>query len=188
MPLVRGKYPMINPEHLLHGAPSGQPIRANMRRLDVTTDLTALSTGVQTSVALPLQAGDTITYLAFKSGATAAGTPTHYFFALHDTDGTVLQQTADQTSTAWAANTTKALALAVPVEITTEGVYYATAMVTATTPPTLVGKTLPLAAVSTGFYSGDKVLAQTNGSGLTDTAAAIASGTAVVTVPMVQAY
>lgn len=188
MPLTRGKYPITRPDWLASGAPSGQVPRQNMTRLDVTTDLAALTTQVMSSVALPLMAGDVVTYLAFKSGATAAGTPTNWWFALFDTAGALLQQTADQLTAAWAANTTKKLALAAPVEITAEGIYRAAIMVKATTVPTLVGKTLPLAAVSTGFLSTDLVLSQTSGSGLTTTApATIATPTDVATVPMVAA-
>jgi hypothetical protein len=186
MPLNRAHYEPISPEYLLNGTQSGQQRRTNMRRTDITTDLAALTTAVATTVAVPLFSGDTVTNITFKSGATAAGTPTHWFFALYSPAGVLLAQTADQTSTAWAANTTKTLALATAQGVLADAVYFASCIVVATTVPTLVGKTLPLSALSTGIFTSDIVLAQTHGSGLTTTApATIASPTVAAVVPYV---
>lgn len=171
-------------EWLLDGSP-GSFRTANMAQMDCTTDLTALATGVMTTVALPLQAGDTVTNITVKSGATAAGTPTAYWFALYSPAGALLAQTADQTSTAWAANTVKTLALATAQNVTAAGVYYVGLMVTATTPPTLIGKTVGIAGAAASILS-SKVLAQTSGSTLTTTApATIATPTTVATIPFV---
>jgi hypothetical protein len=43
----------------------------------------------------------------------------------HSTTPALLAQTADQTSTAWAANTAKTVALATAQRVTSSGVYYA---------------------------------------------------------------
>ena len=189
MPLGRGGYPANSTDYLFFGttpADASKAPRFNQQRIDVASDTAALTTQVMTMVALPLNAGDLITKLAFKSGATAAGTPTNYWFALYDTAGALISQTADQASTAWAADTTKDLALATPYLVPTPGVYYAGIMVKATTVPSLVGCTLARAAVSTGFLSTDKVLSQTSGSGLTTTApATIVTPTAIAAVPKV---
>jgi hypothetical protein len=140
-----------------------------------------------TSVALPLQAGDVVTSLTFKSGATAAGTPTNWWFALYSSAATpaLLSQSADQTSTAWGANTVQTLALATPQLVTVAGVYYAAIMVKATTPPTLLGASVALAGAAASILS-SKVLAQTSGSSLAATApTTIATPTTVATVPLV---
>ena len=191
MPLLRGGYPPNDPNYLLRGAlpaDASKAARANMGRL-IASDTAALTTQVLTTVALPLNAGDLVTKLAFKSGATAAGTPTNYWFALYDTAGALIAQTADQTTTAWAADTTKDLALSTPYLVTKPGVYYAGIMVKASTPPSLVGVTLARAALSTGFLSTDVVLSQTSGTGLTDTApATIGTVTAIAAVPKVLAH
>ncbi|NNJ04152.1 hypothetical protein HHX38_08390 [Streptomyces sp. PKU-MA01144] len=161
--------------------------RSNMRRLDAVADTGALTTQVMTSVALYLRKGDVVTSLTFRSGATPAGTPTNWWFALYSSASTpaLLAQTADQTSTAWAANTNKTLALSSPVTIKEDGVYWAAVMVKATTPPSLVGVST---TASAGIVSGEKPLAQTSGSSLTTTApATIASPTTVATVPLVVA-
>lgn len=181
------RYDLVsNPDWILEGSPSA--FRAqNMEQIDCTTDLAALTTQVMSSVAVPLQAGDLITNITVKSGATAAGTPTNYWFALYSSAATpaLLSQTADQTSTAWAANTVKTLALATPQRITTTGVYYVGLMVKATTPPSLIGKTVGIAGAAAAILS-SAVLSQTSGSALTDTApATIATPTTVATIPLV---
>lgn len=188
MPLVNGHYGAKNREWLLAGMPVAG-YRDNMPRLQAGGDLAALTTQVMTSVALPLQAGDVVASLTFKSGATAAGTPTNWWFALYDDSATpaLLAQSTDQLTAAWAASTAKTLALATPQLISRAGIYYAAVMVKATTVPTLVGASTQ-AGASAGFLSTDKVLAQTSGSALTTTApATIATPTAVGTVPLVLA-
>lgn len=133
------------------------------------TGQVALATGVMTSVPVFLAAGDVITNISARSGATAAGTPTNYWFALYSDAATpaLLSQSADQTSTAWAANTTKTLALAAAQTITRTGIYWVGIMVTATTPPTLLGSVAVAPIVS-----GERNLSQSSGSSLTATAPA----------------
>lgn len=184
MPLVNGRYAPKNPNWLLAGSPSGV-YRETFPRNQINTDLAALTTQVMLSAAIPLQAGDVVTNITFKSGATALGTGTNWWFGLYDTSATpvLLAQTADQTSAAWAANTAKTLALSTPQNIATTGVYYVAVMVKATTPPSLIGFT-SFAGAAGGVLTADKVLAQTSGSSLTATApATIASPTTVATVP-----
>lgn len=165
---------------------AGGPVtaRSNMRRLDAVADTGALTTQVMTSVALYLRKGDVVTSLTFRSGATPAGTPTNYWFALYSNAATpaLLAQSADQLTAAWAATTNKTLALSSPVTIKEDGVYWAAIMVKATTPPTLVGVSTTAAAA---IVTGEKPLAQTSGSALTTTApATIATPTTVATVPL----
>ncbi|MDX3637681.1 hypothetical protein PV728_47425 [Streptomyces europaeiscabiei] len=147
------------------------------------TGQVALTTQVMTSVPIYLYAGDVITNVSFRSGATAADTPTNYFFALYSKAATpaLLAQTADQTTTAWAANTTKTLALATVQTITESGIYWVGIMVKATAVPTLLG-TVAAPAVATG----ERNLSQSSGSSLTTTApATIATPTAKQFVPYV---
>jgi hypothetical protein len=143
----------------------------------------ALTTQVMTSVPIFLAAGETVTSLSFYSGATAAGTPTNWWFALYSGAATpaLLAQTADQTSTAWAAFTKKTVALATAQTISSSGIYWAAIMVKATTVPTLLGS-LCVPPIVTG----EKNLAQTSGSALTATApATIASPTVANFAPYV---
>lgn len=147
------------------------------------TGQVALTTQVMTSVPIYLAAGDVITNVSFRSGATAAGTPTNWWFALYSNASTpaLLSQTADQTSTAWAANTTMTKALGAAQTISVSGIYWVAIMVKATTPPTLLG-----CVSAPAIVAGERNLAQTSGSSLTTTApATIATPTAAQFVPYV---
>lgn len=140
--------------------------RANLPRVGLD-DVAALATGVMTSTAIYLNDGDLITNLTFVSAGTAAGTPTAWWYALYNGAGTLLAQTADQTTTAWAADTAKTVALATAQRITKSGLYFAAINVTATTPPSLVGT-----CGAKPILTGEGNLAQTSGSSLTTTAPA----------------
>jgi len=172
-------------QHLAGADPGAAFYRSNMRRLDAVADTGALTTQVMTSVPVYLRKGDIVTSITARSGATAAGTPTNYWFALYSSAATpaLLGQSADQLTAAWAATTNKTLALASPVTITADGWYWVGIMVKATTPPSLVGVST---TASAGIVTGEKNLAQTSGSALVGTApATIATPTAAATVPLV---
>jgi hypothetical protein len=132
-----------------------------------------------------VQPGELITNITFVSGATAANTPTNWWFALYSSAATaaLLAQTADQTSAAWAANTVKTVALATAQRPTTAGGLYVACQVTATAAPSLAGVTLEN-AVMAGALRSSVILAQTSGSSLTTTApATIGTPTTVATIP-----
>lgn len=160
------------------------PVLTNIPAWAAVSDLAATGTGVCIGVPIWLRKGDVVTNLSFLSGATAAGTPTHWFFALYDPDDALLRQSADQTNTAWAASTLKKLAMATAYTVTAAGWYTAACMVAATTVPTLAGAA-PLTGTA-GLHTGSKALGRTFGSALTDTApATIATPTTVAKCPIV---
>lgn len=185
----RGQAGLSPSQVALAGSPTGV-YRPNMSRIDIASDLVgALTTQVMTAVALYLQAGDVVTNLTFKSGATAASVPTNWWFALYDRAATPakLAQTADQLTAAWAANAAKTVALAAPYTVLATGIYYAAIMVKATTVPTLIGSTLFVGGTG-GVLTADKTLAQTSGSALTTTApTTIATPTSIGVIPYVVA-
>lgn len=186
MPLVHGHYAPINPDWLLDGSPEGFR-RSNMPRHFVTNDYTTLTTQVLLSAAIALQAGDLVSAITFKSGGTAAVTPTNWWFCLHDDAATpaLMAQSADQLTAAWAANTSKTLSLATAQVIPRSGIYQASIMMKAGTPVSLLGVAALADAVS-GFVTGEKRLAQNSGAALTTTApATITGGTAVGFIPRV---
>ena len=111
----------------------------SMPRHQAGINNSALATGRLQLMAIYLKSGITVTNLLWLSGDTAANTPTNWWFALYNSSLALLGQTADQTTTAWAANTLKTVALATPYAVPTSGLYYAGVMVTATTCPSLVG-------------------------------------------------
>mgnify|MGYP007083430714 FL=1 len=161
--------------------------RENFDAGDQTSDVAAaLTTQVMTSTAIVLEPGDKVTSLSFLSGATAAGTPTNWWFALYDTAGALIAQTADQLTAAWAADTIKTLALATAYVVPSLGVYYAAIMVKATTVPSLICRVAARAAANGALLTGYKVKAQTSGAALTTTApATIATPTTVMNRPWV---
>lgn len=162
--------------------------RSNLPRVGLydsagDTGQVALTTEVMTSVPIYLAAGDVITNVSVVSGATAAGTPTNWWFALYSSAATpaLLAQSADQTTTAWAANTVKTVALATAQTVSASGVYWVGIMVKATTVPTLLGT-----VTAPTIVTGERKLAQTSGSALAATApATIASPAAARFAPYV---
>jgi hypothetical protein len=85
-------------------------------RYETTSRLRCGTTGAPVSgtlylVPIWLPKGLVVADLSFVS-STAATSPTHWWFTLHDSNRVALARTADQTTTAWAANTTKTLPIA----------------------------------------------------------------------------
>jgi hypothetical protein len=118
--------------------PSGA-LAESITRAQADADTAALATGTLTFVACYLQAGIPVNSITAVSGGTAAGTPTNQWFALYDSGLNKLAVTADDTSTAWAANAAKTLAISGGFTPTYTGVHYIGVMVKATTVPTLAG-------------------------------------------------
>jgi hypothetical protein len=159
------------------------------RRYIATANGAALSTGVMTSVSIKLLAGTNVTKMSFASATTAAGTPTHWGFALYDTQATPAKvaSSADQLTAAWAANTIKTLNMATPYVVQKSGWYWASIWVTATTVPTLLSAPAMTAGLlnTIGLNTGDVALAVTSGSGLTTAApATIATPATSLVVPI----
>jgi hypothetical protein len=100
-----------------------------------------LSSGRLSGQAIWLPAGVTINSISFWSATTAAGTPTNQLFGLFDSSNNLLRSSVNDTTTAWAANSKKTLALTSVFTTTYSGLYYLGIMVTATTVPTLKGNT-----------------------------------------------
>lgn len=164
----------------LTGGPSGTLKSTISQTMPLEASVSACqpATGVMDLTAIYLTTGQTITNINFVTGSTAAGTPTHTWFALYDdgrgsaTSGqlALLGQTADQGSGAVAANTNLGLSLITPWTTQYTGIYYVAFMNSGTTVPTLSGvirassASIALAAAAGALYSG------TAGSSLTATA------------------
>jgi len=102
-----------------------------------------LTSGRLHLVAIPLSKGDVVTSISFQSATTAANGPTNQWFGLFDQDRAALKLTADDTTTAWASNTTKTLNLTSTHTCTYTGLHYAGIMVAASVAvPTLRGFTV----------------------------------------------
>lgn len=161
--------------------PSGA-LAQNMSRIAAMSNLTAtLSTGRMSLTALDLPLGRTITSISFMAATTALSAGTNQWFALYDSSRALLRQTADDTSTAWSANSVKTLTLTTPFTTTYSGLHYVGINVTASTVPTLFGINANANPVN--------IAPRLNGtadSSLTDTAPATAAAiNATATVPWV---
>lgn len=113
--------------------PSGA-IAETLTRDIITSGLSALTSGTLRLVSIELPAGVLVTSLTFVSGTQAAVTPTNWWFCLLNSSRVTLRKTADQTSTAWAANTAKTVSLASTYTTTYSGTYYLGVVMAAATP------------------------------------------------------
>jgi hypothetical protein len=127
--------------------------------------------------AIYLYAGQLVSNITVSSATTAAGTPTGGRVGLYSANRALLATSADQTTTAWAANTVKTLAMTTPYRVPTSGLYYIGFYMTATTVITMKGGT---AKTGGQLASSVPILHGTSTTGLTttlpDPAAAITGG------------
>lgn len=150
------------------------------RELVAETNTTLAASGTLNMQAIYLYAGQLVSNITLCSATTAAGTPTNYFFGLFDSGSrNLLATSANQTTTAWAANTIKTLAMTTPYRVPTSGVYYIGYFMTATTVATMKGNTAKTGAQLAGAAP---ILQGTSSTGLTtalpNPAAAITVSTA----------
>jgi|GEM_PF-2735311 len=127
--------------------------------------------------AIYLKAGTLVSNIILSSATTAAGTPTAGRACLYDANRNLKAQSADQTTTAWAANTVKTLAMTTPYRVPTSGLYYIGFWMTATTIITMKGgtaKTGGQLAASTPILHGTSTIGLTTTA--PDPAAAITGG------------
>lgn len=115
-----------------------------------------------------LVARQVVTNISFCSSSQAAVTPANWFFGIYGSgEGTgrfQFAQTANQTTTAWAANTIKTVALTAPWTVPRTGLYSVCIMMDAATPVNLKGLT------GVGNLSGvANRLFYTGGTGMTST-------------------
>ena len=99
----------------------------------------APNTATWTATAIYLPKGLVVTGITFFSGGTALATGTHQWFGLWDSSLTLARGSADDTSTAWAAQAAKRLALTTPYTVPISGRYYVGLEISATTVPTIAG-------------------------------------------------
>lgn len=148
------------------------------RALIAGANLSALTSGTLLVVGgLVLPPGTEVNNISFMSGTTAGATLTNQWFCLLDQSRNVILKTADDTSTAWAANTVKTKALSSTYAVTSETALYVGILVAATTVPSLRGMTIDsnLAGLAT-ILCGNSTTGLTNPASLGATAAAITAG------------
>ena len=131
---------------------SGAKAETMPRMLCTEANGGALGSGGLQLYGIYLAAGTVVSSISFFSATTAAGTPTNQFFALYGPTYALLAQSANDTTTAWAANSIKTLNMTTPYTVPVSGRYFIGIMITATTVPTLKcyagGSTLALVVQS----------------------------------------
>ena len=157
---------------------SGSLAETMPRNSTTFTNQAAQTSGTLFLQAIYLRAGTICSSISFHSATTAAASLTNQIFGLYDGNRNLLASTANDTTTAWAANTLKTLNIATPYTITQTGLYYLGCMVAAGTMPSMLGVTIP---VSVNLLGQAPILHGTSTTGLTTTlpatAAAITIGT-----------
>ena len=166
--------PVLNRRYLISGALA----ETFDRNLCDEVNTAVLSSGRLSGQAIWLEAGMTISSISFHSATTAAGTPTNQLFGLFDSSRNLLRSSTNDTTTAWAANSLKTLALTSTFTTTYSGLYYLGIMVTATTVPTLKGNT---ARVGGQLQAQAPSMGGTSNTGLTTALPATANAFGTVT-------
>lgn len=158
-------------------APSGALAETYPRVGAITGNNALTTTGVLYMTAIELEAGVTVRTATYVTATTAGGTLTNQWYALYNSSRVLLGQTADDTSTAWAANTAKTLTFATPIVTTYSGLHYLGIMVAAGTVPTFVsgGTSIYMSGIT-------PVTNGTSTTGLTDTAPSTAASINVASV------
>lgn len=166
--------PLLNNKKVLSGA-----LYETMDRDLVDEVNTALlSSGRLSLQAIWLPANVTITSISFWSATTAGATLTNQLFGLYDSSLNLLRSSVNDTSTAWAANSRKTLALTSTFTTTYSGLHYLGIMVAATTVPTIKGNT---AKTGGQLGAGAPSLGGTSTTGLTTALPATAAAPGLVT-------
>lgn len=137
-----------------------------------------LSSGRLSLQAIYLPAGVTINSISFWSATTAGATLTNQLFGLFDSSYNLLRSSVNDTSTAWAANSRKTLALTSAFTTTYSGIHYLGIMVAATTVPTIKGNT---AKTGGQLNAGAPTMGGTSTTGLTTALPATAAAPGTVT-------
>lgn len=128
--------------------PAGWTSESYPRQLQITSATgQPVVSGTLQMQAIYLQAGTPVGHLPFNTTTTAAVTPTHWWLGLYDNSLNQLAMTADQTTTALAANSqfspavaTVAAGAATSFTTTYSGLYFIGIMIVAGTMPTLEGR------------------------------------------------
>lgn len=118
---------------------SGALYETYSRQGRALANVSVLSSGRLSLVAIDIPIGVTVSSITFVSGSTGITTPTGQWFELRDSSRNLLRKTVDDTTTAWAATTVKTLNLTAPFTTTYGGLHYLGICVVAATPPALIG-------------------------------------------------
>ena len=148
------------------------------RNLCDEVNAAVLTSGRLSLGAIWLPAGTNISSISFFSATSAANAPTNQLFGLFNSSRNLLMSSVNDTTTAWAANSLKTLALTSTFTTTYSGLHYLGIMVTATGVPTLKGNT---ARVGGQLQASVPSMGGTSNTGLTTALPATANAPGTVT-------
>jgi hypothetical protein len=124
-------------------------------RLDCSGVGTVITSGLLGLTPIWLPSGLAVSSITFCSGSTGGTSLTNQWFGLYDTGQVQLATTTNDTTTAWASQSTKTLNIATTAAganssftTTYEGLHYLGLCVTASTVPTYYGFTATIAAAT----------------------------------------
>jgi hypothetical protein len=202
--LVSGGYAQRSPAWAALGLLANEtqpdiPARSNLEwGVGQWVDGAVAGSGVACAVAVPIDAGTTVSRVTMFAGATAASTPTHWWVALYSgiaTPALIGTQSADQTTTAIAASGIYNAKLGSPYTVTSadckNGYIYVVYSITATAPNTAWGLTTPTAVNYQGLTASttpaavQPMYAATSGSSLGATAPATLTLASKAVAPVV---
>lgn len=161
----------------------------NFSRITTMANISPLASGsLQCVAGAVIPAGMAINTISLYSGTTAVSVPLNQWFCLLDMSRNVLVKSVDDTTTAWAANAKKGLALASTFTPTVNTAVYVCVNVVATAVPSLTG--ISSAGAGSLINQSAPSLGGTSTAGLTDPAslgatAAVFTGSAA-SLPYVQ--
>jgi hypothetical protein len=124
--------------------PTGTIAETMPRELCIESNITGPTSGTMYFNPVFLKAGQVINNISFYSATTAAATPTNQVFAIYDRNGKLMAKTVDDTTTAWAANSQKTLALTAAWTVPKDGPYFVALLVAAATVPSLTASSSTL--------------------------------------------
>lgn len=186
----RGDVVTQNPDYFL----SGGTRETIPRRVPSVNTVAVAATGVMAAYAVTLYQGDLISGICFRTGGTAATTPTNWWVALYDgsvSAPALMSQSADQLTAPVAATTLFGPSLLVPQRIVLTGTYYLAMSFTAAVVPTMTG-IVTASTVMTGPIANVPAMRQlvfSSGSALAGVApATIAGTTSLVGIPWMVAF
>jgi len=141
-----------------------------------TNSVVPTASGTLWMQAIYLYAGQVLNNIILSSATTAAGTPTNAIAGIYDAARNKVAETADQLTTAWAANTTKTLGLTAAYRVPTSGLYYIGFYMKASTIITMKGTT---ARTANQLAGAAPILQGTSTTGLTTSLPATAAAITV---------
>ncbi|MEQ1636706.1 MAG: hypothetical protein ABL903_08430 [Methylococcales bacterium] len=162
-------------------APAGYKAESIERMLCPEVNTTVAASGTLFMQGIYLRAGMVISNIWLHSATTAAATPTNYMAGLYDKSRSLLANSANLLTAAWAANTIKQFALTAQYTVPASDLYYVGYFMTATTVATLKGGTAKTGGQLAGqapALHGASTTALTTA--LPNPAAAITGGTASI--------